>query len=159
MRRAIRYSPSPDELRPSIAPHLITPKTRELNEVEFAAATERIKRQQRGIKLAIAESELEKERITLTQKRVEIGIAKLNLDATKCDFLAAAHKLVEKRARTAIAHDNAQSAISEWSLNQDAIREKVQSIHLSVQEASHKNQDKENDLRLRGMAPRFSLRC
>jgi hypothetical protein len=131
---------------------------RELNETEFNDETERIKRQQRGVKTAIAESELEKDRITLTQKRIEVGIAKINLESTKCDFLAAAHKLVEKRARVAVAHDNAQSAVSEWSLNQEAIREKVQSLHLSVQEATQKNEDKENDLRGRGFNPGFSLR-
>ncbi|HEY9624970.1 MAG TPA: hypothetical protein V6C78_31880 [Crinalium sp.] len=158
MRRLMKYSPSPDESRPSLNAHLVTPRLRELNETEFNDATERIKRQQRGVKLAAFESELEKDRILLTQKRVEVGIAKVNLESTKCDFLAAAHKLVEKRARVAIAHDTAQSAISEWSLNQDAIREKVQSLHLSVQEATQKNQDKEDDLRMRGMAPRFSLR-
>jgi hypothetical protein len=158
MRRLMKYSPSPDESRPSLNAHLVTPRLRDLNETEFNDATERIKRQQRGVKLATFESDLEKDRITLTQKRIEVGIAKVNLESTKCDFLAAAHKLVEKRARVAIAHDNAQSAISEWSLNQDAIREKVQSLHLSVQEATQKNQDKEDDLRMRGMAPRFSLR-
>lgn len=158
MRHRVHYSSSPDESRPSLNAHLVTPRTRELSEPELTSALERLKRQQRGVKLAIAEAELEKDRITLTQKRVEVGIAKVNLESTQCDFLAAAHKLVEKRARGAIAHDNAQSAISEWSLNQEAIREKVHSIHLSVQEATQKNQDKEDDLRLRGIAPRFSLR-
>lgn len=157
MRRMV-YSPSPDESRPSLNAHLVTPLTRDLSETQLNSELERLKRQQRGVKLAIAEAELEKDRIALTQKRMEVGIAKVNLESTKCDFLAAAHKLVEKRARVAIASDNAQSAISEWSLNQDAIREKVQSIHLSVQEATQKNQDKEDDLRLRGLAPWFSLR-
>ena len=158
MRRMVKYSPSPDESRPSLNAHLVTPRTRELSETEFNTELERLKRQQRGVKLAIAEAELEKERINLTQKRVEVGIAKVNLESTKCDFLAAAHKLVEKRARVAIASDNAQSALSEWSMNQDAIREKVQSIHLSVQEATQKNVDKEDDLHLRGVVSRFSLR-
>lgn len=158
MRRMVKYSPSPDESRPSLNAHLVAPRTRELSETDLSSDLERLKRQQRGVKLAIAEAELEKDRITLTQKRVEVGIAKVNLESSKCDFLAAAHKLVEKRARVAIASDNAQSAISEWSLNQDAIREKVQGIHLAVQEATQKNQDKEDDLRMRGMAPRFSLR-
>ncbi|MBD2094248.1 hypothetical protein H6F90_03685 [Trichocoleus sp. FACHB-591] len=158
MRRMVKYSPSPDESRPSLNAHLVTPRTRELSETELNTELERLKRQQRGVKLAIAEAELEKERISLTQKRVEVGIAKVNLESTKCDFLAAAHKLVEKRARVAIASDNAQSALSEWSMNQDAIREKVQSIHLSVQEATQKNVDKEDDLHLRGVVSRFSLR-
>lgn len=158
MRQRLKFSPAPDESRPSLNAHLVTPRMRELSESELTTHLERLKRQQRGVKLAIAEAELEKDRITLTQKRVEVGIAKVNLESTKCDFLAAAHKLVEKRARGAIAHDNAQAAVSEWSLNQDAIREKVQSIHLSVQEATQKNLEKEDDLRLKGMAPRFSLR-
>ena len=108
------------------------------------------------MKLAIAEAEQEKDRIVLTQKRVEVGIAKLNLEGSKVDFLAAAHKLVEKRARTAMSSDNAQSAIAEWSLNQAAIREKIQGIHLAVQESSQKNLDKRNDLGLRGFLPGYS---
>lgn len=155
MRRAIRYSPAPDETRPSLNAHLVTPRLREFNETEYNNELERLKRQQRGVKYAIAQAELEKDRITLSQRRVELGISKISLESTQCDFLAAAHKLVEKRARVAMAHDNAQASISEWSLNQDAIRQKVQSIHLSVQEATQKNQEKEQDFRMRGMTPRF----
>ncbi len=155
MRRMVRFSPSPDESLPSLNAHLVAPRTREFSEAEFNTALERVKRQHRGVKLAIAEAEQEKDRIVLTQKRVEVGIAKINLEGSKVDFLGAAHKLVEKRARTAMSSDNAQSAIAEWSLNQDAIREKIQGIHLAVQESSQKNLDKRNDLGLRGVPPRL----
>lgn len=107
------------------------------------------------MKLAIAEAEHEKDKIVLTQKRVEIGIAKVNLEGAKCDFLAVAHKLVEKRARVAIASDHAQSAVAEWGMNQEAIQSKIQGLHLSVQEAEQKNLEKQDNLQLKGMSPRF----
>jgi len=155
MKRMVRYSPAPDESRPSVNAHLVTPRTRELSESDLSTELERVKRQHRGAKLAIAEAEHEKDKIVLQQKRVEIGIAKVNLESTKQDFLAAAHKLVEKRARTAIASDNAHSAIAEWGMNQDSIRERIQGLHLSVQEAQHKNQEKKEDLQLRGTPVRL----
>jgi len=150
MKRMIRYSPAPDESLPSLNSHLVVPRTRELTESAFSTELERVKRQHRGVKLAIAEAEHEKDKIVLQQKRVEIGIAKVSLESSKQDFLTAAHKLVEKRARSAIASDNAQSAVAEWSMNQDAIKEKIQGIHIAVQEAQQKNLDKRDDLRLKG---------
>jgi hypothetical protein len=155
MRRTVRYSPAPDESRPSVNAHTVTPRTRDLSEPDFSTALEQIKRQHRGVKLAIAEAELTKDRIVLQQKHVEIGIARVNLQSTQQDFLTAAHRLVEKRARTAIAHDNAQAAVAEWGMGQDAIRHKIQGLHLSVQEAQHKNQEKRDDLQLKGMPARL----
>lgn len=155
MKRMVRYSPAPDESLSSVNAHLVMPRTRELSESEFSTELERVKRQQRGVKLAISEAEHEKDRIVLQQKRVEVGIAKVNLESTQQDFLVAAHKLVEKRARTAIASDNARSAVAEWGINQDSIRERIQGLHLSVQEAQHKNQEKQDDLQLKGMPARL----
>ncbi len=155
MKRMVRYAPAPDEARPSLNAHLVAPRTRELSETEFSTDLERVKRQHRGVKLAIAEAEHEKDKVVLVQKRVEIGIAKVNLEGAKCDFLTAAHKLVEKRARVAIASDNAQSAVAEWGMNQDAIREKIHGLHLSVQAAEQKNLDQQEDLQLKGMSPRL----
>jgi len=62
---------------------------------------------------------------------------------------------VEKRARAAIASDHAQSAVAEWGMNQEAIQSKIQGLHLSVQEAEQKNLEKQDDLQLKGMSPRF----
>lgn len=154
----MRLSAAPDENRPSIASHLVVPRTRELSETEFSHAIEQVKRKQRGVKLAIAEAELEKDRIVLQQKRIEIGIVKLNLEGAKVDFLAAAHKLVEKRARGAIAQDGATSAVSEWRLNQEAIREKITGLHLSVQESEQKNVEKADDMRLKGFTAKLTAR-
>lgn len=154
----MRLSPSPDENRPSLSAHLVVPKTRELSESEFTRELESVKRKHRGVKLAIAEAELEKDRVMLQIKRLEIGIAKVNLEGTKQDFLAAAHKLVEKRARAAIAFDNAASAVSEHRMNQETIREKIIALHLSVQEASQKNVEKADTMRLQGFQAKLTAR-
>ncbi len=154
----MRLSAAPDENRESIQPHLVAPKTRSLSEKDLATELERVASQQRGVKLAIAEAELEKSKIALQAKRVEVGIAKLNLEGTKQDFLTAAYKLVEKRARTAIAQDAAQSAVSEWRLNQDSVREKITGIHLSVQESEQKNLEKASDMKLRGLTAKLTTR-
>ena len=154
----MKLSAAPDETRESIQPHLVAPRTRSLSEKDLATELERVASQQRGVKLAIAEAELEKNKIALQAKRVEVGIAKLNLESTKNDFLTAAYKLVEKRARTAISQDGAQAAVSEWRLNQDAVREKITGIHLSVQESEQKNVEKASDMKLRGFTAKLTTR-
>lgn len=154
----MRLSAAPDENRESIQPYLVAPKTRSLSEKDLATELERVASQQRGVKLAIAEAELEKNKVLLQSKRVEVGIAKLNLEGTKNDFLIAAYKLVEKRARAAIAQDAAQSAVSEWRLNQDAVREKITGIHLSLQESEQKNLEKASDMKLRGFTAKLTTR-
>ncbi len=154
----MKLSAAPDQHRPSIQPHLVNSPIRELSESAFSTELEKVKSQQRGVKLAIAQSELEKDKVLLTQKRVEVGIAKLNLEGTKVDFLSAAHKLVEKRARGAIAHDNAQAAVTEWRLSQESIREKVMGIHLTVQELQQKNLEKTSDMKLKGFTPKLNAR-
>jgi hypothetical protein len=154
----MKLSAAPDESRESVQPYLVAPRTRELGEKEFATELESVKRQQRGVKLAIAEAELEKDKVLLQIKRVEVGIAKLNLEGTKVDFLTAAYKLVEKRAKGAIAQDAAQAAVSEWRLNQDAVRERITGIHLAVQESEQKNLEKADDMKLRGFTARLTTR-
>ena len=154
----MRLSVAPDETRESIQPYLVAPRIRSLSEKDLATELERVAIQQRGVKLAIAEADLEKNKIALQGKRVEVGIAKLNLEGTEQDFLTAAYKLIEKRARTAISQDAAQSAVSEWRLNQDAVREKITGIHLSVQEAEQKNVEKASDMKLRGFTAKLTTR-
>ena len=154
----MRLSAAPDETRESIQPYLVAPRIRSLSEKDLATELERVAIQQRGVKLAIAEADLEKNKIALQGKRVEVGIAKLNFEGTEQDFLTAAYKLIEKRARTAISQDAAQSAVSEWRLNQDAVREKITGIHLSVQEAEQKNVEKASDMKLRGFTAKLTTR-
>ena len=154
----MKLSAAPDQTRESIQPHLVAPRTRSLSEKDLATELEAVASQQRGVKLAIAEAALEKDKILLQAKRVEIGIAKLNLEGTKQDFLTAAYKLVEKRARSAISQDSAQSAVSEWRLNQDAVREKITGIHLSVQESEQKKLEKASDMKLRGFTAKLTTR-
>jgi hypothetical protein len=154
----MKLSPAPDENRESVQQYLVAPRTRSLSEKDLATELEAVAMQLRGVKLAIAEAELEKNKVLLKAKRVDIGIAKLNLESTKQDFLIAAYKLVEKRARAAIAQDAAQSAVSEWRLNQDAVREKITGIHLQVQESEQKNVEKASDMKLRGFTAKLTTR-
>ena len=152
------YSASPDESRPSIAPYLVQPRTADLSESEFNSQLEQVKRQHRGVKLAIAQAEHEKDRYVLQSKRIEVGIAAINVESVKQDFYAAGFKLIEKRANAASAQDNAAYAVSAWGYNQDSIKQKIQGLHLQVQEATQKNLDKSDDLKLRGVIPQFTRR-
>lgn len=42
MKRMVRYTPAPDEARPSLNAHLVAPRTRELSEAEFSTELERV---------------------------------------------------------------------------------------------------------------------
>ena len=152
------YSPTPDESRPSLAPYLVQPRTSDLSESEFNSQLEQVNRQHRGVKLAIAEAEHEKDRYVLQSKRIEVGIAAINVESVKQDFYSTGFKLIEKRASAASAQDNAAYAVSAWGYNQDSIKQKIQDLHLQVQEATQKNLDKSDDLKLRGVIPQFSRR-
>lgn len=152
------YTAAPNETAPSIAPYLVTPRTEPLTEAEFNRQLEQIKQQHRGVKLAIAEAELEKDRQVLQSKRIEVGIAAIHVEAAKQDFYAAGFKLIEKRANHAMNQDNAAFAITAWEYNQDSIRQKIQGLHLQVQEVTQKNTDKQADLKLKGMIPQFTTR-
>jgi len=154
-RPMVRYSPAPDESMPSLNAALVVPRTQDLSESEFNSEVERVKRQQRGVKLAIAKVELEKDRVTLQTRQVELGTAKIKIESAKQDFLTAGYQLVAKRAQTAIAADNAQSAVAEWGLNQDAIRTKISGLNLSVQEAQFKHKEKKESLQMSGMPARL----
>ena len=152
------YASNPDESRPNLAPHLVQPRTSELTEAEFSRALEQVKRQHRGVKLAIAQADLEKDRYVLQSKRIEVGIAAIHVESTKQDFYAAGFNLIGKRANAATTQDNAAFAVSAWGYNQDTIKQKIQGLHTQVQEATQRNIDKSDDLKLRGVIPQFSNR-
>jgi hypothetical protein len=152
------YSATPDESRPSLAPYLVQPQTPELTEADFTRDLEQVKRQHRGVKLAIAQAEHEKTATFSRASGSKLGIAAIHVESTKQDFYAAGFKLIEKRASAASAQDNAAFAVSAWGYNQDSIKQKIQGLHLQVQEASQKNLDKSDDLKLRGVIPQFTRR-
>jgi len=131
----IKYSRQPDTTVTNIAPHDRESITPELSQLEFDNQLEGVKRQHRGVKLAIAQAELAKDRHNLRAKLIEVGTAELGVAIARQNFHVQAYKLIEVRANAAIAQDNASAKVKEWAFNQDGIRNRLESLDLQVKQS------------------------
>lgn len=130
-----RYSKQPDTTVTAIAPHDRDAVTAALSQLEFDNQLEGVKRQHRGVKLAIAQAELQKDRHILRAKLIEVGTAAIGVELARQNFHVQAYKLIEVRANAAIAQDNASAKVKEWAFNQDGIRHKLEALDLQGQQA------------------------
>jgi|GEM_PF-1221211 len=135
MPELIRYSKQPDTTVTNIVPHDRESVTPELSQLEFDNQLEGVKRQHRGVKLAIAQAELAKDRHNLRAKLIEVGTAEIGVEIARQNFHVQAYKLIEVRANAAIAQDNAGAKVKEWAFNQDGIRNRLESLDLQVKQS------------------------
>jgi membrane protease subunit (stomatin/prohibitin family) len=148
----IKYSKQPDTTAPSIATHDREQVTPELSALEYETQLEGVKRQHRGVKLAIAEAELAKDRHNLRAKLIEVGTAAIGVEIARHTFQTQAYKLIEARATSAIAQDNAASKVKEWAFNQDGIRNKLEAMALGLKQSHAELETKTNAFSFKGLS-------
>ncbi len=148
----IKYSKQPDTTVTAIATHDREAVTPELSQLEYETQLEGVKRQHRGVKLAIAEAELAKDRHNLRAKLIEVGTAAIGVEIARQTFHTQAHKLIEARATAAIAQDNAASKVKEWAFNQDGIRYKLEALDLGIKQSQAELETKSNAFSFKGLS-------
>ena len=152
MPEFIKYSKQPDTTAPSIATHDREAVTPELSQLEYETQLEGVKRKHRGVKLAIAEAELAKDRHNLRAKLIEVGTAEIGVEIARQNFHTQAYKLIEARASAAISQDNAGSKVKEWAFNQDGIRNKLESLDLQIKQSHAELESKTNAFSFKGLS-------
>jgi len=152
MPEFIKYSRQPDTTVTNIAPHDREAVTPELSALEYETQLEGVKRQQRGVKLAIAQAELAKDRHNLRAKLIEVGTAEIGVEIARHTFQTQAYKLIEARATSAIAQDNAASKVKEWAFNQEGIRHKLEAMDLGIQQSRAELETKSNAFSFKGLS-------
>jgi len=148
----IKYSQQPDTTVTSLATHDREPVTPELSALEYENQLEGVKRQHRGVKLAIAEAELAKDRHNLRAKLIEVGTAAIGVEIARQTFQTQAHKLIEARATAAIAQDNAAAKVKEWAFNQEGIRSKLEAMDLGIKQTHAELETKSNAFSFKGLS-------
>jgi len=148
----IKYSRQPDTTVTNIATHDRESVTPELSQLEFDNQLEGVKRQHRGVKLAIAQAELAKDRHNLRAKLIEVGTAEIGVEIARQNFHVQAYKLIEVRANAAIAQDNASAKVKEWAFNQDGIRNKLEAIDLQVKQSHAELEAKSTAYSFKGLS-------
>lgn len=148
----IRYSKQPDTTAPSITTHDREQVTLELSALEYEAQVEGVKRKHRGVKLAISEAELAKDRHVLRAKLIEVGTAEIGVEIARHTFHTQAYKLIEARATSAISQDNAASKVKEWAFNQDGIRNRLEALDLGVQQSRAELETKTSAFSFKGLS-------
>ena len=152
MPEFIKYSKQPDTTAPSIATHDREQVTPELSALEYETQLEGVKRQHRGVKLAIAEAELAKDRHNLRAKLIEVGTAAIGVEIARQTFQTQAYKLIEARATSAIAQDNAAAKVKEWAFNQEGIRHKLEALDLGIKQTHAELETKSNAFSFKGLS-------
>ncbi|MEX0272051.1 DUF2252 family protein [Leptolyngbyaceae cyanobacterium UHCC 1019] len=150
------YSQRPSSHRPFITPYQKRPQIRHLTEVEFQVALEQVKREHRGVMLAIAQGELSRDYHVLDQRLIEVGIAEVGVEMTKQDFSMVVNKLIQKRFQAAMAFDDAAAAPFEWDLHRQGIAAKLAAMQMKVDSTDQKNLDDQEILKLRGLISQFA---
>ncbi|PSB26652.1 hypothetical protein [Stenomitos frigidus] len=152
MPELIRYSKQPDTTVTNIVPHDRESVTPELSALEFETQLEGVKRQQRGVKLAIAQAELAKDRHVLRAKLIEVGTAEIGVELARQAFHTQAYKLIEARATAAIAQDNAGAKVKEWAFNQDGIRNRLEALDLGIKQSQAELEVKNSAFSFKGLS-------
>lgn len=148
----IKYSKQPDTTVTNIAAHDREAVTPELSQLEFDHQLEGVKRQHRGVKLAIAQAELQKDRHNLRAKLIEVGTAEIGVEIARQAFHTQAYKLIEARATAAIAQDNAGAKVKEWAFNQDGIRNRLEALDLGIKQSQAELEVKNNAFSFKGLS-------
>ena len=150
------YSQRPSSHPPSITPYQKRPQIRHLTEAEFQVALETVKREHRGVQLAIAQAELARDYHVLDQRLIEIGIAEVGVEMTKQDFSIVVNKLIQKRFQAAMVFDDAAAAPFEWDLHRQGISAKLSAMQMKIDSTDQKNLDDQEILKLRGLISQFA---
>lgn len=154
--RQPNFAQRPSTHRPSISSYQKQPSIRPLTEAQFQVALETVKREHRGVQLAIAQAELARDYHVLDQRLIEVGIAEVGVEITQLDFAIVANKLIQKRFQAAMAFDDAAAAPIEWNLHQQGISAKLAAMQMKVDSADQKNLDDQEILSLRGLISQFA---
>jgi hypothetical protein len=143
-------------LVPKLKTYTKRPPIQHLTEGDFQVALETVKREHRGVQLAIAKAELQRDYHVLDQRLIEVGIAEVGVKIAQEDFAIAVNSLIQKGFQAAMAFDKAAAAPFEWRLHQETISNKLAAMEMKADAADEGNIQEQEILKLRGLVSKFA---
>lgn len=137
-----------------------------LTESQYKRESERLQQDIRAIKIEGLRADREKERLTTQTRWVKVDIAREHLFAARIDLTIAQEQTYQRRltldqtrVETQIldvslnsTRDKLGFVTQERELNRQMIRQRLQSLDLSLSETQFNNDDRRSEMRLKGQA-------
>lgn len=137
-----------------------------LTESQYKRESERLQQDIRDIKIEGLRADRERERLTTQTKWAKVDIAREHLSASRIDLTIAQEQTYQRRltldqtrVETQIldvslnsTRDKLGFVTQERELNRQMIRQRLQSLDLSLSETQFNNDDRRSEMRLKGQA-------